>query len=203
MHQRQQIQSLGVNQPLKFHYSSQGNSYQFKWQELQTYLNKINVHYIDAFGNKMQNAINFTDYVVCYIRIDFGLKETKIYATNPKMPALFGDYVMLNYCDHIVLLWCLSWFGCENWQTFERYCEKYGSRLDELVCFGVSFDVDEGIVSKVTIDGNEKGQSKRINLDWKKEAYTFAKETAATNHLKLNQNNSSKVKIRLKVNVKK
>ena len=165
---------------LKFHYSTFKNCYASKWKELQTYLNKFYESYCKQYNLQIQERLDFDRNVICYIRMDFGMKETKIYATNKKMPSLFADYVTLSYCDHFVLLWILSWFGCENWATFMKYCEKYGARFKELVCLGVSFNVEEGHMQTLTMDGNEQGKSKRVTLAWNKEAYKFEESASAS-----------------------
>jgi hypothetical protein len=165
----------------KFHFpqSKERYAYNIKWKELETYLNKFYGVQLGLCGSYQfsnstaRKIIDFDKHLVCYIRMDFGLKETRIYTTHEKIPSIFADYITLNYCDEFVLMWIISWFGYDSWDKYINYCKKYSVFLEELVCLGVSFNIEEGCMQIIYMDGNDKNSVRRVKLPWNKEAYGF------------------------------
>jgi hypothetical protein len=86
---------------------------------------------------------------------------------------IISDYITLNYCDNFVVMWIISWFGCDTWSKFMNYREKYGTLLEELVCLGASFNIERGNMHAIFMDGTYENKTKRISLGWNKESYAF------------------------------
>jgi hypothetical protein len=158
----------------KCYYGTQDVYYKKKYKELEDYLNKcLQSGSDDSQFPRTEKQIDFDAYLICYIRVDLGLRETKIYTVHQTVPSLFSDYITLNYCDNFIVKWIISWYGCDTWSKFMNYCEKYGTLLEELVCLGATFDIEQGTMNSVCMDGTYRNNTKRIPLRWNRESYAF------------------------------